>query len=145
MQSRVEAVPTAGARRVVLEGAEQVVFASADRILFERGGVLYVAPFNGARAETTGEPVRLTETAAKGLERRQRRRGGPFGRALLIASPSVLASRLVLMLMTGVDRPVCGASRGYQDPRVSPGYHSSRSRTRARSGRSFPSATPSHG
>ena len=40
--------------------------------------------------------------------------------ALLIASPSVLASRLVFVSMTGVDRPVRGASRGYQDPRVSP-------------------------
>ena len=120
MQSRVEAVPTAGgARRVVLEGAEQVVFASADRILFERGGVLYVAPFNGARAETTGEPVRLTETAAKGSYGGSAVAVAPSG-ALLIASPSVLASRLVFVSMTGVDRPVRGVSRGYQDPRVSP-------------------------
>ncbi len=120
MQSRVEAVPAAGgARRVVLEGAEQVVFASADRILFERGGVLYVAPFNGARAETTGEAVRLTETAAKGSYGGSAVAVAPSG-ALLIASPSVLASRLVFVSMTGVDRPVRGASRGYQDPRVSP-------------------------
>ena len=120
MQSRVEAVPaTGGPRRVVLEGAEQVVFASADRILFERGGVLYVAPFNGAGAETTGVPVRLAETAAKGSNGGSAAAVAPSG-ALLIASPSVLASRLVFVSMTGVERPVRGASRGYQNPRVSP-------------------------
>ena len=120
MQSRVEAVPaTGGPRRVVLEGAEQVVFASADRILFERGGVLYVAPFNGAGAETTGVPVRLAETAAKGSNGGSAAAVAPSG-ALLIASPSVLASRLVFVSMTGVERPVRGASRGYLNPRVSP-------------------------
>ncbi len=120
VQSRLEAVPTSGgARRVVLDGAGQPVFASADRVMFERGGALFVAPFNAARAETAGAPVRLAETAAVGSTGGVGIAVAPSG-ALLVAPPSVFESRLLWVSTAGVERPIRGPARGFLNPRVSP-------------------------
>jgi Tol biopolymer transport system component len=117
---RLEAVPTGGgSRHLVLDGAAQAVFASADRLVFVRGDTLFVAPFAAARAEVTGAAVRLGETPAYASIGGVAAAIAESG-ALLMAPASISDSHLTLVSMTGTERPIQSAVRGFLNPRVSP-------------------------
>ena len=120
MRYRLEAVPSAGgARRVVLDDGEQLLAASGGRIVFKQGGALFAAPFDMGSAKTTGPPVRLGEAftmSSTGAIAADVSQSGEF-----VAAPSSMDNaRLVWVSMTGVERPLPGDVRGYQNPRVSP-------------------------
>jgi Tol biopolymer transport system component len=118
--SRLEAVPTGGGpRHLVLDAADQALFASTDRLVFVRGDTLFVAPFASARAEVTGAAVRLGQTPAYGSIGGAAAAVAASG-ALLIAPASILDSHLTLVSMTGTERAIQSAIRGFLNPRVSP-------------------------
>jgi hypothetical protein len=119
LQSRLEAVPTAGGnRRVVRDGVDQPLVAGGDRLVFERDGSLFVAPLDVSLA-SAGPPMRLAESLLV----------GPIGglaasvsqSGTLAAAPgTVLQSHLVWVSTTGVERVIRDGPRGFLNPRVSP-------------------------
>ena len=119
LQSRLEAVPTAGGnRRVVRDGVDQPLVASGDRLVFERDGSLFVAPLD-ASLGSSGPPMRLAESLLV----------GPIGglaasvsqSGTLAAAPgTVLQSHLVWVSTAGVERVIRDGPRGFLNPRVSP-------------------------
>jgi Tol biopolymer transport system component len=118
MRYRLEAVPVAGgARRIVREDAEQLVSASGGWLVFKQGDALFSAPF--AAGAVTGAPMRLAEPftmSSTGVVAAAVSRTGEF----LAAPPSMVNGHLVWVSMTGVERPIPGVVRSYQNPRVSP-------------------------
>ena len=119
LQSRLEAVPTAGGnRRVVRDGVDQPLAASGDRLVFERDGSLFAAPLDASLA-SPGLAVRLAESLLV----------GPIGglaasvsqSGTLAAAPgTVLQSHLVWVSTAGVERVIRDGPRGFLNPRVSP-------------------------
>jgi Tol biopolymer transport system component len=119
-QHRLETVPlSGGVRRVVLDGVEQAIFASADRIVYTRGNALFEADFDAAAGAVRGASTRLPESVYI----------GPIGGSavtvsengtLVLAPAGLVNGRLIWVSPAGVERPISGPTRGFQNPRVSP-------------------------
>jgi Tol biopolymer transport system component/tRNA A-37 threonylcarbamoyl transferase component Bud32 len=119
-RSRVVSVPMAGgARKVVVEDAAYVLGVSEDRVVFQRDTSVYSVPFDQARAEPAGSPVKLMDEA------RLNPTGGLAGNIspdghLLFADTRTATGRLSWVSLGGVDRPIAVPVRIYSNPRVSP-------------------------
>ena len=120
LQSRLEAVPTAGGdRRVVRDAVDQPLVATGDRLVYERDGSLFFAALDASMASPPGASVRLGETLLVnpigGLAAAVSQSG-----ALAAAPGSVLQSHLVWVTSDGVERVIRDGPRGFLNPRVSP-------------------------
>jgi Tol biopolymer transport system component len=110
-------------RHVLIESATFPLYAASGHLVFFRDGALLAVPFDAARLEVRGQPVRVMENVpVDGVA------GQPF---VAMSSSGGLASaplgsgtsRLVWVSRQGVETPINDDRRNYQTPRIAPDDH----------------------
>ena len=115
---RLEALELAtGAITVVTDDKSLPVWATADRIVLARDGALFTAGLQNGRL--SGAPVRVLDALANNPG------GSPAASVtnagtLLAAGAAVSLGRLFWVSDSGIETPVGGPIRNYQNPRLSP-------------------------
>jgi len=107
----------AGTRWVVTRDDSQAIWASADRIVLARDGALFTTGLRDGRL--TGSPVRVYDDLLYTVNSGWAASMSDSG-SLLAASANVARGQLMWVSPAGVETPVGGPVRSYDNPRLGP-------------------------
>jgi serine/threonine-protein kinase len=114
---RIESVAvTTGERRVLIERGTLPQYGSTGHLIFFRGGELLAAPFDAARLQVTGLPVRVIgnlPASSGGIPLMNVSASGT-----LVYTPTTATGRLVWVSRQGVEQPLIDTLRSYTNPRL---------------------------
>lgn len=115
--ARIEAVVLAtGERRVLVERGTFPRYAPSGHLIFYRDGELLAAPFDAARLQVTGSPIRVVDEIPPSSV------GTPVvavsGAGTLVYAPTTATSRLVWVSRQGAEQPMIETLRSYANPRL---------------------------
>ena len=110
-----------GKRKILVRGGSHAQYLPTGQLVYGAGGSIYAVPFNLARLEVTGSPVKLLDNVAitpEGGVNAMVSRDGTL--AYVRVDPQSTARALVWVTRDGREDPIAAPRRPYIYPRVSP-------------------------
>ncbi len=111
-----------GEKRIVVEGGRDVHYAPTGHLIYGllTEGALVAAPFDLARLEVTGDPVRIVEGVRESSSRSIDYALSDAGTLVYVSDRQLVQRSLVWVDRQGMETPVAEEKRDYTTPRLSP-------------------------
>jgi serine/threonine-protein kinase len=111
-----------GEKRIVVEAGRDVHYVPTGHLIYglPAEGTLVAAPFDLARLEVTGDPVRIVEGVREGASRSIDYALSDAGTLVYVSDRQLLQRSLVWVDRQGMETPVTEERRDYTTPRLSP-------------------------